>query len=281
MKYKITHETHYKFSSEVFFEPHYLRFKPKTTPNNRTESFFLEIQPTPVGISEQLDAENNSIHFCWFEGLNSDFSIRTESLVITEEYNPFNFIIYPVRYLNFPIAYEPGLKRILTESLETCKIDTSLQNFGNNVLQNSNANTVEFLTNLTRQIHSDFILETREEGSPYNPEDTFALKKGSCRDIAWMQIQLLRHMGLAARFVSGYYYIPMEKPEFELHAWIEVFLPGAGWIGFDPSHGIIAGNTHIPIASSCHFENTMTVTGTIRGDASSELVTSIYIEAID
>ena len=92
-----------------------------------------------------------------------------------------------------------------------------------------------------------------------------------------MEIHLLRKMGFAARFVSGYFYLPDVNPEFELHAWLEVFLPGAGWIGFDPTHGIIAGIHHIPIASSAHFENTMAVSGSVRGSASSTLHTNLAI----
>ena len=124
-------------------------------------------------------------------------------------------------------------------------------------------------------------MEERSTGQPHEPVTTFNLKKGSCRDLAWFEIQLLRHVGIASRFVSGYYYIPMEKPKFELHAWLEVYIPGAGWIGFDPSHGIVTGNNHIPIASSSDFENTMPVTGSIRGDAGSELKTHIDIQIID
>ena len=139
---------------------------------------------------------------------------------------------------------------------------------------------IPFLTNLTTKIHDDFILESRQEGIPFAPDKTFEIKNGSCRDLVWMQIQLLRHMGIAAKFVSGYFYLPLENSEFELHAWLEVFLPGAGWIGFDPSHGILAGNSHIPIASSTHFENTMTVTGTIRGEATSDLISKVMIELV-
>ena len=98
--------------------------------------------------------------------------------------------------------------------------------------------------------------------------------------MAWFQIQLLREFGIAARFVSGYYYIPMDKMEFELHAWLEVYLPGAGWIGFDPSHGAATGNDHIPVASSSDFNHTMPVTGSIRGDAVAELRTELTIERV-
>jgi transglutaminase-like putative cysteine protease len=95
-----------------------------------------------------------------------------------------------------------------------------------------------------------------------------------------MQINLVRQLGIAARFVSGYYYFDMDTPNYELHAWIEVFLPGIGWLGLDPSHGIFTGNTHFPLASSAHYENTMPVSGGIRGSASSKLITQLAIEKL-
>jgi transglutaminase-like putative cysteine protease len=115
---------------------------------------------------------------------------------------------------------------------------------------------------LTKQLHDDFKVEYREEGAPLRPDDTFNLKKGSCRDLSWMQINLLRQLGIAARFVSGYYYFDMA---YELRVGGR-FIPGIGWLGLDP-HGIFTGNTHFPIASSAHFENTMPVSGGIRGSA--------------
>jgi transglutaminase-like putative cysteine protease len=281
MRFKIVHETEYSFSSEIFLEPHYLRFKPKITPFNRLESFILDISPNPSGISEQIDTENNLVHFCWFEGLTKKFKIKAESMVKIQEHNPFNFILYPSDYLNFPFTYPEALKDILSPSLKVVELSKALIEYGNSIKDESKFNTVQFITNLTKQINSDFTLEYRYEGVPFEPDKTFEHKNGSCRDLTWMQIQLLRHMGIAARFVSGYYYIPLENPDFELHAWTEVYLPGAGWIGFDPSNGIVAGLTHIPIATSAQFENTMPVTGNIRGDASSDLTTNLFIEAIN
>jgi transglutaminase-like putative cysteine protease len=87
------------------------------------------------------------------------------------------------------------------------------------ILKASNFNTIPFLTNLTKQLHDDFKVEYREEGAPLRPDDTFNLKKGSCRDLSWMQINLLRQLGIAARFVSGYYYFDMDEPAYELHGW--------------------------------------------------------------
>ncbi len=280
MKFRIIHETIYKYSSEVFFEPHFFRFRPKNTPFIAVENFNLKIEPETTGLTEQIDAENNFIHFCWFEGLNNEMTVMVDMTVETLEFNPFNFILYPDEYYNVPFRYSESINKIVQPSLNVFNISESLIEYGKKVLKDSGPNTLNFLTNLTRQIHSDFELEYRHTGEPHKSEKTFELKQGSCRDLAWMQIQLLRHFGIASRFVSGYYYIQMEKPEFELHAWVEVFLPGAGWLGLDPSHGIVAGNTHIPVAASSNYQNTMPVSGTVRGDAESNLITNLKIEQL-
>ena len=280
MRFKIIHETEYRFSKAVFIEPHYLMFKPKNAPHLDLESHTLELSITPVGISEQLDAEDNFVHFCWFEGMHKKIVIRSEATVESNPYNPFHFLIYPLHFNTIPFTYSNALIVLLQKYLIPETIHSELLQYGNAILSSNNNGTLAFLTALTTQIHDDFVVASREEGVPFEPDKTFRLKKGSCRDLVWMQIQLLRTLGIAARFVSGYYYVDVEDPEYELHAWTEVFLPGAGWMGFDPSNGIITGHTHIAVASSSHYVNTMPVSGTVRGDATSELRTNLVIEVL-
>jgi transglutaminase-like putative cysteine protease len=225
-----------------------------------------------------MDVENNMIHFCWFENTHEQMVLETRSVIDISDFNPFNFLVYPDECNILPFMYPDSFGKLLGPALSFATLSNELIKYGERLKDESKNNTVEFILNLTKQIFSDFSLESRMTGQPHDPDLTFNLRKGSCRDLAWFQIQLLRYMGIASRFVSGYYYIPSEKPEFELHAWLEAYIPGAGWIGFDPSHGIVTGNDHIPIAASADFENTMPVTGTVRGDAASELNTELRIE---
>lgn len=281
MKYKIIHESDYTFDSKVFIEPHYFRFKTRTTPFHKVENSDLQIHPNPVGLSEVSDIEGNIVHLAWFEGLHDKLSIHSTSIVEITEYNPFNFILYPVEFNKVPFEYSTQQLDLLRNALQALDISDQLIDYGKEISKKANANTTEFLTELTRKIQNEFSLIYRHEGPPQDSDKTFRDREGSCRDLAWMQIQLLRNIGIASRFVSGYYYLPLEKPDYELHAWLEVFLPGAGWIGFDPSHGIITGSTHIPIAVSSIPENTMPVTGTVRGTALSKLKTNLSIEPIE
>ncbi len=279
-KYRIVHETEYTYSSEVFHEPHIFRFKPKNNPHYFLEEFSINVFPEPIGISEQLDAENNIVHFCWLEGKGKILLIKAESVIQVKEFNPFNFIIYPSHYSTIPFTYDDHLSGMLSAALRKPNLSQPLVNYAQEIKRSLSNTTIDFIIQLTRKISNDFKLESRKHGRPLDPEVTFEFGKGSCRDLAWLQIQLFRYFGIASRFASGYFYILSDDPEYELHAWVEVFIPGAGWIGMDPSHGIVCDSSHLPIASGVSIDNIMTVTGSVRGDASSTLKTKLNIQKI-
>ena len=271
MKLKIVHTTNYSYADDVFFEPHYLRFKPKLSTHFSVADFSIAVEPKPAGMSEQIDCEDNHMFLCWFEGTHKNLKIEVEILVDVREFNPFNFLIYPPEHATLPFDYDKKTKQLLKPALKTGTLSEPMTQLLQKVLSETDHQTVPFLTELTKQIHQNFKVETRETGAPHRPEHTFSERKGSCRDLAWMQIHLLRNLGIASRFTSGYLYLDGTDPSFELHAWVEAYVPGAGWMGFDPSHGLLAGQFHIPVASSSFYSNTMPVSGTIRGSAKNKL----------
>jgi transglutaminase-like putative cysteine protease len=232
----------------------------------------------PEGHSVIEDEENNVIDFCWFDQLTNSLSIVVESTLHTKEHNPFNFIVHPSSFSTVPFMYSDHQYQMLYASLQKSALSQDLIDYTHAVLDDSQYSTIPFISKLTSQIHKDFTVKYREVGAPLAADDTFQIKRGSCRDLSWMLISLLRQHGIAARFVSGYFYFEMENPTYELHAWVEAFIPGVGWIGVDPSHGILTGNTHFPVASSAIPENTMPVSGGIRGSASSQMITNLMIE---
>lgn len=280
MLFEIYHITEYSYSADVFFEPHFLRLRPKFAPHLSIVNYDLRIEPKPAGFSELVDSENNHLLHCWFEGMHRKMRISVKTQVEIAKYNPLNFLVSPPKYLEIPFSYDEQSAQLLRPYLATGSLSLPMQHFLNEVLQKSNAQTLPFLTDLITEIHEQFVLETREFGEPYDPEFTYQQKMGSCRDLSWMLIHMLRHLGIASRFVSGYFYLDAENPEFELHAWVEVYLPGAGWIGYDPTHGLITASYHIPLAASAFFNNTMPVSGSIRGNATSKLENELRISII-
>jgi transglutaminase-like putative cysteine protease len=280
MKLKIEHHTQYTFSAPVFLEPHYLRFRPKTTPHHQLLSFELAVSPTPAGTSVSDDPENNLVDLAWFQGLHEGIAIVATSVVETTAYNPLNFLIYPNTFQQRPYNYGTELAMSLSNYLETEPISADLLAMSETLMAKNNSQLIDFLIALTHTIHNQCAVIYRHEGEPMGADETFGLKQGSCRDLTWMQLQLLRHLGLAARFVSGYFYLEAEHPAFELHAWLDVYIPGAGWLGLDPSNGLVTGHMHIPVAASHHYANTMPIIGTIRGTASNSLNTTLNITVV-
>lgn len=280
MLLQIKHITEYTYSNAVFFEPHQLRFKPRNTPYSSLKEFTIKIEPEPAGLSEQIDIENNLNSVCWFDDKYSRLKISSRSVVEITEFNPFNFLVYPPEFISIPFEYERNQKELLHLSLQTNGVSDAMLDYLNKILDKSDNHTINFLANITKEIHKEFSVKSREKGEPYQPSFTFKEKEGSCRDLAWMQIHMLRQLGIASRFVSGYYYIDHADPEFELHAWVESYVPGAGWIGLDPGHGILADSYHIPVASSAYYENTMPVSGMVRGKATSALRNELKISQV-
>lgn len=281
MKFKIAHTTEYKYSGSVFFEPHYFRFKPKQTVFSSIIDYHIEIEPKQIGFSEQIDVENNHIQLCWFDNMHDEMKITVNTVLEVSEYNPLNFILYPKEFLQIPFTYDNRTLLLLQPALIKESITSDMISYLDAIIKKTSNHTINFLIELNASIFKDFTAEFRETGEPLEIDFTFNEKRGSCRDLSWMHIHMLRHLGIAARFVSGYLYLETdEKPMFELHAWVEVFLPGAGWVGFDPTHGLITSHYHIPLASSSFYENTMPVSGSIRGDATSILINDLDISII-
>jgi transglutaminase-like putative cysteine protease len=277
MRYKIIHETHYQFSEAVFLEPHIMRFQPKLSAYQQPQSFSLHIAAEPAGMHAHSDAEGNLVHTVWFDGSRQELKVIAQSEVQILAHNPFTFLVHPASYNTVPFAYEPSLNTLLQPALQTAALPKEMIAYAQAIAEETNHQTLSFLITIAQRIHKDFVLEYRHSGAAFPPAETFALKHGSCRDLTWMLIHLLRQRGIAARFVSGYFFIPEQNTPYELHAWVEAYVPGAGWFGIDPSHGIATADNHIAVAASAQFENTMPITGSYRGGASVELSTTLQI----
>ena len=266
------HKTVYEYDRLVSLGPQVVRLRP--APHARTPiiSYSLTIEPENHFLNWQQDPFSNYMARLVFSEQTKRFSVTVDLVADMTVINPFDFFVE--EYADkFPFEYEPILKKDLKPFLETKPDEGKLFDQYLAGIDRSEKKTVDFLVGLNQnlQTHIDYII--RMEPGVQTPEETLTKRLGSCRDSAWLLVQLLRHLGLAARFVSGYLIQltpdqkPIEGPEgpttdfTDLHAWAEVFIPGAGWIGMDPTSGLLTGEGHIPLAATPDPQSAAPISG--------------------
>ncbi len=271
MLLSIKHTTSYTYDHPVLLEPHRLRLTPRTDCYGSLLERALKITPHPSSISISVENDGSISHWVRFEGETEEFIVESQILIslITDK-NPFDFLIYPETCLNLPMVYPSDMLRELRTFLIADSIAPQVRDFANAILEQAKGQTMGFLVMLSQCMKRDFVYEFRHAGAPYQPDDTLASRRGSCRDWAILYMAAARAVGLAARFVSGYYFD--ENPKLpDLHAWVEVYIPGGGWRGFDPSLGLACYGHHIAIATGASAAGAAPIQGTFKGYAHSEM----------
>lgn len=273
MKLKIHHKTTFHYSEEVSLDPHHLYFYPITRNYLAVADFELTVAPVCSGIGQRVDAEDNLFHQCWFNEPVRTLEIDAVIEVITREVNPFNFIVED--------SSKTPYTRALDIFLEQLPLPEEMTAWVNVRKELSSVNPITFLSYLCKEIHQYWDHTVRYEANLLSPLECFSGKKGSCRDLSWMMIHMLRSQHIPARFVSGYVFNPGLSEGHELHAWVEAWLNGAGWIGLDPSDGMLTSENYVPVVTSYHPANTFPVQGTYRGNASASLSFAVSITAME
>jgi transglutaminase-like putative cysteine protease len=268
MQLQITHHTKYKYNDAVFLEPHYLRFYPQQRTHFLLKGFDLEVTPVPSGLFPMINHNDFLQHQCWFLETHSSLEIKASIKVITQPFNPFGFFLdqsAPV----VPIDDDS----LLTDKDHSRELHDYIEETRPEVKRDLIAGVYLVLNYL----NDHWEHSVRYEDDIHSASECFALRSGSCRDIAWMCISILRSLGIPSRFVSGYAYNPELGEGHELHAWVEFFAPGAGWLGIDPSAGIFTTDSYIPTAFSNNPHETLPVQGSFRGAAAASLETEVKI----
>ncbi len=280
MKTSIYHKTEYKYSKPVFLEPHIVRLTPITGHYISLLESNLTISPKPSSISYNIESDGSTACFACFNPKIDSLSIEHTSVVESQERNPFSFLVYPNSCFTIPFIYPCVLQPELSQYLNRSTDSKELHDFSYYLAELVDFQTVPFLTKASEILNKNIKYEYREMGLPRNPVHTFETEVGSCRDIVQLFIELCRYMKLASRFVSGYYCEKPDSPDAapELHAWAEVYIPGGGWIGIDPTLGLVCSGYHVALSTSAFPEQTLPVSGTYRGSASSEIQTFLKIK---
>ena len=272
------HKTQYKYDRLVNLGPQVVRLRPAPHSRTRILSYSLKILPEKHFINWQQDPQSNYAARLVFEKPTREYCVEVDLVAEMAVLNPFDFFLEP-NAQKFPFAYDPSLDHELAPFLHKWRLSPKFSKYLAELRRelikevkprtqeervampdSDKMTTNDFIVAINQRLWTDIKYTIRLEPGVQTPEETLTKLSGSCRDSAWLLVQLLRHFGLAARFVSGYLIqlkpdvksldgpSGAEKDFTDLHAWTEVYLPGAGWIGLDPTSGLLAGEGHIPLA---------------------------------
>ncbi|MFI5071955.1 MAG: transglutaminase family protein, partial [Terriglobales bacterium] len=271
IKVALNHRTQYRYDKAVSLGPHLIQLRP--SPHCRTPilSYSLNVAPAKHFLNWQLDPYNNHVARVLFPDKANEFLIDVDLVAELCPFNPFDFFLEP-GVTDYPFEYEPLLARDLDPYLLLDPVGPLLRTFLANVSREKHG-TISFLVELNRRVRDEINYVTRLDPGVQTCEQTLEKRSGSCRDSSWLLVQILRNLGIAARFVSGYLIqiadetatgdgiITADSADF--YAWAEAFLPGAGWIGMDPTSGLFAGEGHIPLVCTPNASKAAPIEGTV------------------
>jgi uncharacterized protein (DUF2126 family)/transglutaminase-like putative cysteine protease len=267
----LNHVTNYRYDRLINLSPQIVRLRPAPHCRTRILGYSLRVEPEEHFVNWQQDPQSNYLARLTFPEKTRELRITVDLVAEMAVLNPFDFFLEPYAKL-FPFTYEPGEQRELAPYLARLPSTRRFCGYLESIMRKSRS-VVDFLVDLNMRLSQDIRYLIRMQPGVQTPEETLENASGSCRDSAWLLVQLLRHLGLAARFVSGY--LIQLTPDVksldgpsgpssdftDLHAWCEVYLPGAGWIGLDPTSGLLAGEGHLPLACTPEPSSAAPVTG--------------------
>ncbi len=237
--------------------------------------FTLSVTPQPQGTENFVDLDGNNLIKVWFTNPTESLSIQVLSKVETTCTNPFNYLLEPWA-IKLPFDYPSSLLKQLEPYLQPYSFipDATALELAQDILMTTQGNPLDFLFTLNQRIYKECEYIIRQTGEAFGAGITWRNKRGSCRDFTVLFMEVCRAVGIAARFVSGYQEGDRDQQNRDLHAWVEVYLPGAGWRGYDPTLGLVVSDRNIALAASAVPLYTSPVEGSVIPVKPGENVTS-------
>lgn len=238
--------------------------------------------PGEVHACEILDIGGGRAAMLTLMGSTESLTIATSDLISFSDYNPYDFLVYPGEALQLDGLAERVRRPELSPYLHREAPEATVDAFAHEMVGAAGGETLPFLILLSERLNREFDYAVRETGVAQSPPQTLAQGRGACRDFAVLYMDVCRAAGVPARFVSGYHADTSSEDAVHMHAWVEVYIPGAGWRGFDPTNGIAATNRYIATAAAVSPDDAAPITGTFRGDgAVTELRTDVQMTEVD
>ncbi len=278
-RYKILHRTYYNFSTDVQLEPHEMRLHPREGHDLRIESSTLNISPSAT-LHWSRDIEDNSVATATFDSPTQQLLIESELIIQQFNQTPLDFIVADYA-INYPFVYKTEDSVVLFAYMNfTSQTGKDvLTDWVSELWQpHERIQTYELLQRLTTHIYQTLLYQSREEPGVQTVAKTLSCKSGSCRDFAYLFMEATRRLGIASRFVSGYLHTTPSAIDFgATHAWAEVYLPGVGWKGFDPTIGEMVGTNHIAVAVARLPESVPPIAGSFIGPPGASLDVGVWV----
>ncbi|CAN5377337.1 transglutaminase family protein [soil metagenome] len=285
--FDITHTTHYRYAQPVTLGEHLVQFRPRDSHDLRVLATDMQVRPIPVDIRMFQDAYSNSIAMIQPQSPALELKVVCLSSVEHTGTRAVNFPMSP-RAQQFPLAYDDEERLVLRHYLTPFYDDPSgmLQTWAKQFIHAGKVTgTRELLVEMTKFIRDTMCYQIRITPGVQTPYDTLRLKSGACRDFATLMIEAVRRLGYAARFVSGYLYTPWLDTEDQhshgngsTHAWVQVYLPDAGWIPFDPTNNLIGGTDLIPVGIARHASLATPLSGSWSGSPDAFLGMDVNVQ---
>lgn len=285
--FDITHTTHYRYAQPVTLGEHRVLFRPRDSHDLRVLATNMRVTPTPVDIRLIQDAYSNSVALVQPQSPANELEVICSFSVEHTGTRTLELPLSP-QAMNLPFAYDAEERLVLAHYLRPYYDDPNgvLRAWANQFINgNGVTGTRQLLVAMTKFIRDTLQYQARFEEGVQTPHETLALQSGTCRDFATLMIEAIRRLGYAARFVSGYLYTPWPDDSRQqgagaTHAWVQVYLPGAGWIAFDPTNNLVGGTNLIRVGVARHASLASPVSGSWHGSANDYLGMTVDVQVI-